>query len=184
MNVQRGKHPVMATLIVALAVIAASASVARADSLEADARAALASLKASSEPARQLAGLSKAVLVFPKVFKAGFIVGGQYGKGVLLRGDKAVGRYNVVAGSYGLQAGAQGFGYAMFLMTYSAVAYLDRSDGWEVGVGPSVVVVDKGFGKSVTSTTLKSDVYGFIFNQQGLMAGIGLQGSKITRLKD
>jgi lipid-binding SYLF domain-containing protein len=75
----------------------------------------------------------------------------------------------------------QSFSEAMFLMSDSAVSYLNSSDGWSVGVGPSVVVVDAGMGKSMTSTTLKSDVYAFIFGQQGLMAGMGVQGQKISK---
>jgi len=67
-------------------------------------------------------------------------------------------------------------------MNDQALQYLDRSDGWEIGVGPSIVVLDKGTGKSVTSTTLTKDVYAFIFNQKGLMAGVGIQGSKITKV--
>jgi lipid-binding SYLF domain-containing protein len=94
-----------------------------------------------------------------------------------------VGYYNSVAASYGLQAGVQSFGYVLFFMTNSAVDYLNRSGGWEIGVGPSIVVVDEGVARSLTSTTLKSDVYAFIFDQKGLMAGIGLQGSKITRIR-
>ena len=88
----------------------------------------------------------------------------------------------MVAGSYGLQAGVQTFDYAMFFMTNSALDYLDRSEGFEVGVGPSIVVVDAGVAKSLTTTTGKNDVYAFIFGQKGLMAGLGLQGSKITRI--
>jgi lipid-binding SYLF domain-containing protein len=108
--------------------------------------------------------------------------GGQYGDGTLFKGGKAVAHYNSVAGSWGLQAGVQVYGYALFLMNDSALTYLDNSDGWEVGVGPSVVVVDAGVGKSLTTTTGRSDVYAFIFDQQGLMAGIGIQGAKITKL--
>ncbi len=84
--------------------------------------------------------------------------------------------------SYGLQAGVQVFGYALFFMNDGALEYLDSSGGFELGVGPSIVVVDAGMGKSITSTTITQDVYAFIFSQKGLMAGIGLQGSKITRI--
>jgi lipid-binding SYLF domain-containing protein len=70
----------------------------------------------------------------------------------------------------------------MFLMTDGAVAYLNQSRGWEVGVGPSIVVVDEGMGRTLTTTTAKDDVYAFIFGQTGLMAGLGLQGSKITQI--
>jgi lipid-binding SYLF domain-containing protein len=154
------------------------------DSFEADARAALKKLY-ESEPAAKLVGeKAKAILVFPNIVKAGFIVGGQYGEGVLLENGKLIAHYNSVAASYGLQAGVQSFGYAMFLMTDNALQYLHKSDGWELGVGPSIVIVDKGMAKSLTTTTLKDDVYAFIFDQKGLMAGLGLQGSKITRLEN
>ena len=93
-----------------------------------------------------------------------------------------MGHYNSLAGSYGYQAGLQTYGYALFLMNDQALQYLDQSDGWEIGGGPSIVVLDKGKGKSVTSTTLTKDVYAFIFNQKGLMAGVGIQGSKITKV--
>jgi lipid-binding SYLF domain-containing protein len=68
-------------------------------------------------------------------------------------------------------------------MTTDALKYLDSSRGFEIGVGPSVVVVDQGMAKKFGSTTLTQDVYAFIFNQQGLMAGLGVEGSKITRIK-
>jgi lipid-binding SYLF domain-containing protein len=109
-------------------------------------------------------------------------VGAHYGEGTLRKHGETVGYYNSVAGSFGLQAGVQTFGYVLFLMTDSAVNYLESSSGWEIGVGPSIVVVDAGIARSLTTTTLKSDVYAFIFDQKGLMAGLGLQGSKITRI--
>ena len=152
------------------------------DAVDADAKAALNKLY-ESEPAAKLIGeKAKAILVFPNIVKAGFIVGAQYGEGALLMNGKVVGHYNSVAASYGLQAGVQAFGYAMMLMTDNALQYLDKSDGWELGVGPSIVIVDKGKAKSLTTTTLQDDVYAFIFDQRGLMAGLGLQGSKITKL--
>lgn len=125
---------------------------------------------------------AKGILVFPNVVKGGFMLGAQYGKGALRKEGKTVGYYSTLAASYGLQAGVQAFGYVMFFMNEKSLEYLDQSEGWEVGVGPSIVVMDKGMGKSLTTTTGRSDVYAFIFDQQGLMAGLGLQGSKITRI--
>ena len=87
-----------------------------------------------------------------------------------------------MAGSYGLQVGVESFNYVMFFMDNDSLNYLEKSQGWEVGVGPTVVVVDKGFGKSLTTTTAKDEVYSFIFGQKGLMAGIGMQGSKISKI--
>ena len=135
-----------------------------------------------SAAAKRLKQEAKAILVFPSIVKGGFVVGGQYGEGALRKQGKTVGYYSSVSGSYGLQAGLQKFGYAIFFMKDAALTYLDNSEGWEIGVGPSVVIVDEGVARTLTTTTGRSDVYAFIFNQKGLMAGLGLQGSKITRI--
>ncbi|MCU0938922.1 MAG: lipid-binding SYLF domain-containing protein [Burkholderiaceae bacterium] len=172
----------MAALCVALWPAAAWA--ADRGALESDARAALQKLTSTVPAAKSLSGTAAAVLVFPKITKAGLGVGGQYGDGVLFRQGKAAGYYNTSGASYGLQAGAQQFGYAMFLMNDKAVGALGANEGFEVGVGPSVVVMDEGKAKTMTTTTAKDDIYAFIFGQKGLMAGLGIQGNKITRLKD
>lgn len=170
-------------LTAALALASASVGLAASkESLNKDGAAALKSLYKKNNAARLLGQKAAAVLVFPSIVKAGFLFGGQLGEGVLFKNGKPVGYYNTVAGSYGLQAGVQKFGYALFFMNAGALAYLDKSDGWEVGVGPSIVVVDEGMGKSMTSTTLTQDVYAFIFDQKGLMGGLGVQGSKITKI--
>ena len=162
---------------------AISVALAAEPSIEKNAEEALKKLYAGQPVAEEISQKAKAVLVFPSIFKAGFLGGAHYGKGVLFSDGKVVGQYQSVAGSFGLQAGVQTFGYAMFLMTDEALEYLDRSSGWEIGVGPSIVVVSTGIAKSLTSTTLRSDVYAFIFNQQGFMAGLGIQGSKITKVE-
>jgi len=150
--------------------------------LREDSAAALAALYAQTPSAKILGDKAKAILIFPNIVKAGFIVGGQYGEGVLYKGGKPSGYYSSVAASYGLQAGVQAFGYALFLMTDSGVKYLNKSEGWEIGVGPSIVIVDAGVAKNLSSTTLQKDVYAFIFDQKGLMAGIGIQGTKVTKI--
>jgi len=150
--------------------------------IDRDVDAALAKLYAGSPAAKELSKVAKAILVFPNVVKGGLMVGGQYGVGALREGAKTYGYYNTVAASYGLQAGAQSFGYALFFMTDSALDHLKRSKGWEIGVGPSIVVVDEGLARSLTNTTAKDDIYAFFFGQKGLMAGLGLQGSKISRI--
>jgi lipid-binding SYLF domain-containing protein len=177
-----GMSIVFAATLAVVVCPTVEAATASAAAINRDASAALAKLYREVPAARRLAQRAKAVLIFPSVVKGGLIVGGQYGEGVLRKGGKTVGYYNIAAASYGLQAGAQRFGYALFFMTDSALSYLEKSDGWEIGAGPSVVVVDEGKAKSLTTTTLKDDVYAFIFGQKGLMAGLGLQGSKITRI--
>jgi len=168
-----------------IAVVALAPQTAAADSaaeLNRDARAALAKLEAKVPAAKRLSAKAKGILVFPGIIKAGLVVGGQYGEGVLYKGGKVAGYYNTAGASYGLQIGAQKYGYALYFMNDSALAYLGKSDGFEIGVGPSVVAVDEGMGKSLTTTTAKDDIYAFIFSQTGLMAGLGLQGNKITKL--
>jgi lipid-binding SYLF domain-containing protein len=144
--------------------------------------AALKKLYARETSARLLGEKATAILVFPSILKAGFLFGGQIGEGALFKKGKTVAYYSSVGASYGLQAGVQTFGYALFFMNQNSLEYLNRSEGFEIGVGPSVVVVDKGMGKSLTSTTITQDVYAYIFDQKGLMAGMGIQGSKLTRI--
>jgi len=172
----------MLALPVLLALGAQTATAASAKDINQKARKALEVLCKKDQSAKLLRTEAHAILVFPGIYKAGLIIGGSGGDGALFKGDKTIGYYRSVAASYGLQAGVQKFGYALFFMNDNALAYLDKSDGWEIGVGPSVVVVDAGVGKSLTTTTGRSDVYAFIFSQKGLMAGIGIQGSKITKI--
>jgi lipid-binding SYLF domain-containing protein len=159
------------------------ARAATAEDLNRDASSALTKLYQTHPVAKDLAAKSKAILVFPNIVKACLVFGGGYGEGVLFKKDKPSGYYNSVTGSWGLQAGAQSYGYAVFLMTDKAVKYLDRSDGWELGVGPTVVVVDEGAAKNLSTTTLKDDAYAFIFDQKGLMAGVSIEGSKVTKIR-
>ena len=174
---------VCGVLMVIMASVAQS-PVSAASSAEIDKKVeiALETLYRGSPAARELSTVAKGILVFPDIIKGGLIVGGQYGEGALLIQGKNAGYYNTVAASYGLQAGVQSFGYALFLMTDEALQYLQKSSGWEIGVGPSVVVVDKGLARNLSTTTAKEDIYAFAFGQKGLMAGLGLQGSKITRI--
>lgn len=158
------------------------AAAASAKEINRDAAKALQKLYAKSSKAKELGEKAKAILVFPSITKGGFIVGGQYGEGVLMKEGKAVAYYNTVSASYGLQAGIQKYGYVLFFMTDSAQGYLDKSDGWELGVGPSIVVVDVGAATGMSTTTAKSDIYAFFFAQKGLMAGLGLQGTKVTKI--
>lgn len=144
---------------------------------------ALENLYATSPKAVALGKKAKGILVFPSIIKAGLIVGGQYDEGELIIDGKVRGYYNTVQVSYGLQIGVQVHGYALFFMTDEALEYLDKSDGWEVGVGPSIVVVDAGAATSTTTTSAKSEIYALFFNQKGFMGALGLQGTKITKIE-
>lgn len=170
--------PIMAALIIGMSPVVASA--ASADELDRDAKQALNILYKHNPIAKKIAKQSRAILVFPKVIKAGLVFGGSYGEGVLLKNDQPANYYNSVSASWGLQAGAQSYGYVVFLMNDSSVNYLEKSKGWEIGVGPTVVVVNEGVAKNLSSSTLKDAAYAFIFDQQGLMAGLSIEGTKIS----
>jgi lipid-binding SYLF domain-containing protein len=159
------------------------ARAASAAEINRDAKKVLEKLYKKSSAAKALGEKAKAILVFPSITKGGFLVGGQYGEGALMKEGKTIAYYDTVSVSYGLQAGVQRYGYALFFMTDSAREYLDRSDGWELGTGPSIVIVDEGVAGGLSTTTARSDVYAFIFSQEGLMAGLGLQGTKITKME-
>lgn len=176
------------SVILAIATAAIStlnaglALAASAGEIDRNATQALSLLYRTTPGAKALADRSKAILIFPSIVKGGFIVGGQFGDGALRQRGRTVGYYRSIEASYGLQAGAQSFGYVLFFMDEASLRYLNHSDGWELGTGPSLVVLDQGFGKNLSTTTLQKGVYAFIFNQKGLMGGIGIQGSKITKI--
>ncbi len=134
-----------------------------------------------NDAARSLDEDAVAVLIFPNIIKAGLIAGGAYGDGVLIKGDETAGYYNSTSASYGFQAGAQRFGYALVFTNETALEFIDSSQGWEIGVGPSIVIADQGLARNLTSTTLRADVYAFVYGQQGLMGGAGIQGTKVSR---
>ena len=147
-----------------------------------DSRSALHSLYAQNPGARALGKRARAVLVFPSIVKGGFVIGAEGGNGAMFRNGEITGYYQTVAASYGLQAGVQEFGYALFLMDDQAYRNFLRSDGWEIGGSPSVVVVDMGMATSLSTTTARRGTYAFFFDQRGLMGGLSLQGTKVTRI--
>lgn len=173
----RALIPLLTVLALALPLAAQADSAAAIDSNVDDA---LQDLYATTPGAREMAKRAKAVLVFPNIVKGGFVFGMQYGQGALRIRNRTAGYYSTVSASYGYQVGVQTFGYALFLMSDTALDYLNRSGGWELGVGPSIVVVDAGMAKSLTTMTTKNDIYAFFFDQKGFMAGAGLQGTKIS----
>jgi lipid-binding SYLF domain-containing protein len=159
------------------------AQAASAAEITRDANKALASLYAKTPAAKVLGEKAQGILVFPSITKGGFMVGGQFGEGALIQAGKTTGYYNTVQVSYGLQVGLQKYGYALFFMSGSALKWLDKSDGFELGTGPSIVIVDAGAAGSLTTTTAQSDIYAFFFDQKGLMGGLGLQGTKVSKIK-
>lgn len=180
---QRRIVTLLATAALSSLSVLPGAHAATAEDLDKDAKQALQTLYKSHPLAESLSRKAKAVLIFPNIVKAGLVFGGSYGEGELLSGAKIDGYYNSVTASWGLQAGAQSYGYAVFLMTDKALKYVHDTHGWEIGVGPTVVVVDEGVAKNLSTSTLKDDAYAFIFGQQGLMAGVSIEGTKVSHIK-
>ncbi len=166
----------------ALAVAPAAAIAATGAEISTEVRAALVRLR-QMENARLLFQRAVAVLVFPRIVSGGFIIGGQFGEGALVRDDRITAYYNIAGASFGLLAGAQSAGLAMFFMREEALRNLLSADGWEVGTGPSVVFLDRGLQANATTTTLNEEVYAISFNQAGLMAALAINGTKITRIR-
>jgi lipid-binding SYLF domain-containing protein len=172
-----------AATVCSMGLVGNSAHAATAEDLDRSATQALEKLYKTNEVAAKIGKIAKAALVFPNVVRAGLIFGGGYGEGVLMEGGRPVEYYNSVSGSWGLQAGAESYGYVVFLMNDKALSYLKKSKGWEIGVGPTVTLVNEGVAKNLSSTTLQDDAYAFIFNQQGLMASLSIEGTKISHIK-
>lgn len=138
---------------------------------------------AEIDGARAFLGIAKGVLVFPKVYKAGFVVGGEYGEGALRVDGRTVDYYSTAAASFGFQLGAQAKSIVVLFTDNAALQAFRASDGWKVGVDGSVALVDIGAGKAVDTNNIRDPVIGFVFGQKGLMYNLTLEGSKFTRLE-
>jgi lipid-binding SYLF domain-containing protein len=182
---RRGIHHSLVALAATLALgaIGSPALAATAEDLDKDSAQALQTLYKVNPAAEAISKKAKAILVFPKVLKAGLVFGGSYGEGVLMRSGKVTEYFNSVSASWGWQAGAESYTYVVFLMSDKAINYLAKSKGWEFGVGPTVVAVNEGVAKNLSTSTLKGDAYAFITDQQGLMASLSIEGTKISRIK-
>lgn len=173
-----------AIIISTFVLTSGGAFAATAEDLSKDSTQALRILTDSNPLAADIAKKARAVLIFPNIVKAGLVFGGAYGEGVLKKGSVIDGYYNSISASFGWQAGAQSYGYVVFLMNDKAIKYVRETQGWEVGVGPTVVMVNEGVAKNLSTSTLKKDAYAFIFDQQGLMASLSIEGTKISRIKN
>lgn len=147
-------------------------------------RASLENLYATNPSAKAIGEKAKGVLVFPNIVEGGFIVGGQGGKGVLFERREPVGYYGIGSASIGLQAGAQSYSRAIFFMTDEALRYLKDSKGFEVGGNATFTVADAGIGGDVSTTTARDPIVAFAYGQQGLLGGVSVKGSKITKLEN
>ena len=128
-------------------------------------------------------GKANGALVFPTITKAGLVIGGEFGEGSLRIGGKTVDYYNIASASFGLQIGAQQYSIVMVFMNDEALMKFRDSKGWEAGVDGSVAVAEWGAGDDINTKTFKDPIVAFVFGNKGLMAGISIEGSKITKIE-
>jgi lipid-binding SYLF domain-containing protein len=143
---------------------------------------ALANLFRQDPGAQQLVNRARGVLVFPSVLEAGFVVGAWRGDGALRKGGKTVSYHRTTGGSFGLQAGAQSTAVFLLFMTDDALAAFEASRGWTAGVDASVTLMTVGANAQLTSATSQQPIIGYVLSNQGIMAGVTVDGSRITRL--
>ncbi len=125
---------------------------------------------------------AEGVLVFPKVIKAGFGIGGEYGEGALRIAGKTVEYYSTAAASIGFQLGAQSKSVVLVFLTNKALSDFRNSDGWKAGVDGSVALVKWGVGEDINTIDIKDPIVGFVLSNKGLMFNLTLEGSKFTKI--
>jgi lipid-binding SYLF domain-containing protein len=155
---------------------------ASADEIDAKANAVLKKFYQEVGAGKELSKKSKAILIFPDVVKAGFVIGGEYGEGALRIKKKTVEYYSTVAGSIGLQIGAQSKTVILMFMDKEVLSSFRSSDGWEIGVDGSVALIEIGAGDSIDTNSIKDPVIGFVFGNKGLMVNLTLEGTKISKI--
>ncbi|MDH4022489.1 MAG: YSC84-related protein [Gammaproteobacteria bacterium] len=174
-------------LLVSIAMLAAmtlpASAASTAGEIDAKVDAALARLKAEVPGSDAVVANAKGILVFSGVIKAGFVIAGEGGEGALRIGGKTEGYYSIFSGSVGFQAGGQKRDIIMVFLDADALKDFQASDGWKIGADGTVTLIDTGASGTIDSATLKKPIVGFIVGQKGLMAGISLDGSKITKLE-
>lgn len=158
------------------------ANAGRKATIDADVEATLTRLYTTVHGSRELASKARGILVFPSVISAGFWVGGQYGQGALRIGEQTSGYYSIAAASFGLQIGAQSKAIIMLFMTQEALDKFTSSQGWAAGVDATVAVVTVGANGNIDTSTATKPVEAFVLTNAGLMAGVSLEGTKISRL--
>jgi lipid-binding SYLF domain-containing protein len=173
------------TVLMALCFIilqSASAYAATAKEIDVSVDVALENFNQHVKGAEEFLKSAKGILVFPRVFKAGAGIGGEYGEGALRVGGKTVDYYSTAAASIGWQLGAQQKTVILVFMQQDALEKFRASSGWEAGVDGSVALLTVGAGGTIDTTKIKDPIVGFVFGQKGLMYNLTLEGSKYTKL--
>jgi lipid-binding SYLF domain-containing protein len=168
--------------IIALA-FATATSAASKQEIDAEVHETLGQFQKQTSAGHELSQKAAGILVFPKVIKAGFGVGGEFGEGALLIGGKTVAYYNIASASIGLQMGAQTRSEIVLFMNEHALGDFRNSKGWKAGVDGSVALATLGAGGAIDTETARKPIIGFIFSNQGLMYNLTFEGSKISKIE-
>jgi lipid-binding SYLF domain-containing protein len=165
-------------------LILSSPLVQAASKLEIDTRVkeTLDSLYSKQSAAKALGAKATAILVFPRVIKGGFGIGGEIGEGSLLVGGKPSQYYRITSLSIGFQMGGQIKSEVIMFMTEEARRAFVESDGWEAGIDGSIAIVEFGVGKEIDTNSIKDPIIAFILDNKGLMYNLSLEGSKFWKI--
>ncbi len=170
-------------LLAAAALTAMPSRAASKAEIDARVHEAIQDLYKTSPAAKELTAKSTGMIVFPNILKAGLGIGGEYGEGALLVGERIVAYYNIASASIGFQLGVQEKSVAILFMTAESLAKFRDSNGWKAGVDGSVAIATLGVGKEIDTETARKPIIGFVYSNKGLMYNLTLEGSKITRIE-
>jgi lipid-binding SYLF domain-containing protein len=137
-----------------------------------------------SDKNKALVDHAAAVLVFPRITKAGAGIGGEHGDGALLENGKTVGYYSISGASVGLTLGVSRHSEVILFNTPEARDKFLNSKNWSIGADTSVAVAKKGAGGNYDTQTLSKPVTAFVFGEQGLMGDVSLAGGKINKIAE
>ncbi len=153
------------------------------DKIDRNVELALEQMKSELPFTSELATNAAGMLVMPRVSKAGFGFGGSYGEGALVIGSAPVDYYNLIAASFGFQAGAQQYSSVLFFMDGDHLQRFRSRAGWTLGADLEFTLLDSGAGAAgIDNNTVARAVYAIVFNQAGLLVGASIEGSKYSRV--
>lgn len=153
-----------------------------ANQLNADADASIKKFEKEVKGGSSFLSKVKGYLVFPSVIKGGFIVGGEYGEGVLRVNGTTKHFYSMTSASIGYQAGVQEHSVLIAFLSEASLNNFIKSNGWEAGVDGAITVADWGKNKDISSISYEKPIVAFIYGAEGLMLGVSIEGTKFQRI--
>jgi lipid-binding SYLF domain-containing protein len=181
MNIKK-LNPMMLLILISLAFSPLVFAESNAQKLNAEVDLAIKKFKKEVPGGEKFLEKVKGYLVFPSVYKGGFIIGGKYGKGALRVNDVTKHFYSMTSASIGYQAGVQEHAVLIAFVSEASLNNFMNSNGWEAGVDGSVIIADWGKMKDITSISYEKPIIGFIYGEQGLMAGVSIEGTKFKKI--